>query len=185
MNTSERTSTPHPLDIAIGEWLRSARGRTGLSRRALAIAATGLAWQDPDIMAVTTERDRAEESGDRERSASLAALVDTLARRRRISPQRVANGEMSAASMGPGHLWRLAKVLELEVAALFDGLVTEVPAPFPAEGAFPKDLDPLRTEDGRILYDAFMAIEDETIRKEIAALVRSIADGYPLPPGSR
>src|SRR5437660_2581023 len=100
-----------------------------------------------------------------------------LANRLGVTFQQVQKYEVGSNRIGTGRLVKLASILRIPIAALFDG----------AEGA-----DPARSLLGLIadkrafrLARAFAAIADNTARLSLVNLVEKIAIAVPQPPRRR
>jgi transcriptional regulator with XRE-family HTH domain len=100
-----------------------------------------------------------------------------LANRLGVTFQQVQKYEVGANRIGTGRLVKLAAILGIPIAALFDG--TEGSDPSRSLLALIADKRAFR------LARAFAAIEDSTLRLALANLVEKIATTVPQPPRRR
>ena len=91
--------------------------------------------------------------------------------RRRITAERVRKTETAESPCGPGPLLRMAAALGVPVTAL----LSDPPPPSGDNQDANEAKDPFRTPEGKAVFEAFLAIESEDLRHEVAALVRAIA----------
>jgi transcriptional regulator with XRE-family HTH domain len=104
---------------------------------------------------------------------SQAQLADRLG----VTFQQIQKYEVGANRLGTGRLVRLAAILGIPIAALFDG----------AEGTDPSRSLLALIADKRAfrLAHAFAAVEDSRLRLSLVNLVEKIATAVPQPRGKR
>ncbi|HYS47795.1 MAG TPA: helix-turn-helix transcriptional regulator [Xanthobacteraceae bacterium] len=98
-----------------------------------------------------------------------------LGRRLGITFQQVQKYEKGTNRIGSGRLVRIAEILEVPVAALFDGVDG------PSSSGVPSGLHLLADRRSLRLAQAFAVIQDAAVRLSIVGLVERVAAAVPRP----
>lgn len=89
--------------------------------------------------------------------------------------QQVQKYERGANRVGASRLFELAKALGVPVSYFFDDLPTNGIEELPVVAAGPMDEDPMRRRETIELVRAYYSIPDDTARRRLYELMRSIA----------
>jgi transcriptional regulator with XRE-family HTH domain len=112
------------------------------------------------------------------RRAMLGVSQEKLGSQLGVSFQQVQKYEKGANRIGASRLQEIARLLKVNVSYFYEGLPQEEAAQsggFAEESAPPLAPDINVTVEGMRLYQAFSRIRDPKIRKQILALVVSLA----------
>ena len=93
-----------------------------------------------------------------------------------VTFQQVQKYERGANRIGAGHLWNLARVLDVPVSFFFEGASENAGQSGFAEGDQTPIIDDfIQSADGVQLAQAFARIRDSKVRRRILELVRTLA----------